>query len=726
MTERIFYLSEFVRFFRKKKLAIFYVGGISFVLVFWLALVFSKPYFLAESTFRQVQSEPNEVSSLQSILRSMGTSHEDPSAISIMQSKTMLGKVVEEMGLQVEEIGKSYGFALLCRELGISSKKIPFLFRSVAYDGEITQTFSIRPLSEETFEVLDQKKKKLLVGRLLEPVFFQNVSWTLEQMPRRKKCSTFHLFPKRTVLPKLQKSLKIKTSRQDKNLLLLRTKGKDRETAMGILNVLMQNYQQHLHQVHEELATEQIRYLEQRRDQLGRDFDETLDQHVAYLQSALGVEGFLGLTQEIEMLSEPKEKYSAQKHQIDLEIKRWKKPTGLEASAEYPWKEGLEKRDELDWQTIQITPMEISTEEFSGMNLETTQKLHGGYCEELDRLAFQKERLKDYQERIVEPEFELSALSQVLKDQVSQSIFQKGAEIALQLADQGNRSEKECKRLKAMLAAQKTFLQEHMEKNVELLEVQSSQVEKKMNCLQQRALELLQKEKTNVEQKLSEIGVKMAELPEKWRLESQLKLKKELTMQILEGLTQISESKVLGRHLFHIESKPLDAADAPLDIQSPSLFLFASMGGVLGIFFFAIGLLAYAFAKGFPLSEEYLLDRKFQVAKNKEEIFRRIALETHSGEVLALIGNEWGEELAQILRDIGLKVSIFTDFFQLDFDQKKKEGHCILLACPKEADSPEARRVLTLSDRFLLQIKGEKAEDLMAFEGKDGICVLTD
>ncbi|NGX46811.1 MAG: hypothetical protein K1000chlam3_00175 [Chlamydiae bacterium] len=702
MSERTFYLSEFVRFFLKRKKKIFFASGISFALVFLLTLIFSKPHFLAEATFKQVKSQMTDTNSVESLLKSMWNTHEDASAISVMQSKTLLGKVVEEMGLQIEEIVRGHSISLTSREFGISRKKTPFLFRNVSYSDEATQSFFVRPLSAETFEVLDQKKKTIVEGKLHEPVTLEYGSWTLEQMPLRKKCSAFRLLPKRAVLPKVQKGLKIKTSRLDGNLLLLRAKATERETAMGILDAVMQKYQEHLHIAHEELAIEQIRYLGQRRDQLGLDFEETLSQHVAYLQNALGAEGFLGLTQEIEMLSEPKEKYTAQRHQVDLEIKKWNQPALLEVAADHPWKEGLEKRDLLDWQAIQITPSNISTEEFAGIDLETTQKLHAGYSEEFDRLNFQIGQLQDYQERIVQSEFELSALSQILNDSVSQTIIQKGAEVSLQLADRDNRSEKERQRLFSTLSIQKTFLQEHMNKKAELLEAQSVQVERKMTCLKQRALELLQKERANVEQKLAEIGAKMAELPEKWRLESQLKLKKELTMQILEGLTQLSESKVLNRHLFHIESKPLDAADAPLDVQSPHLFLYASMGGLLGAFFFAIGSLAQAFTRGFPLSVEYLRDRKFQVASSKAEIFQRIALDLEPGEILALIGNEWAKEIKEYLQN--------KDF--------------TTLSCPKPANSPEALQALASSDRFILQLKDEKAEDLVPYEGKKGLCVL--
>jgi|GEM_PF-2931686 len=694
MTERIFYLAEFFRFFKKRKDRLLLAGLLCFAFTFTALLAFSKPHFLAESSFRQVQSQMSDSNSVQSMLKSMWSSSEDTLAISVMQSKTLLGKVVEEQGLQVEALGESRVLSLLSRELRLGKEKLPFLFSDVEYNGDHTQTFFIRPLSAATFEVLDPKKKVLASGLLHQPVHMEYATWTLKQMPLKKKYTAFQLLPKRTALAKLQKRVKIKTSRLDSNLLLLKAKASHRQTAIGILDSIMHQYQEYLQTAHEELSLEQISYLKKRRDQLGQDFEQALEEHATYLKNTLGVEGFLGLAQEIEMLSEPKEKYTAQKHKIDLEIKNWT----------HPWKEGREKLNQLQWEEAKILPAEIATEEFSGIDLETAKKLHAEYGHEGDRLQLELSQLKTYQAQLKDSHFGLSALSQVLTDAVSQELIQKAAEVSLQLADYANRSEKERQRLNSTLVTQKAFLEEHIEKKRGVLKGQLFQLEKKMAGLKQRALELLLKEKEATEQKLIELGEKMGELPEKWRLESQLKLKKELNMQILEGLTQLSESKLVNSHLFHVESKPLDRADAPLEVEAPHLFLLSLLGTILGVFFFGVGSLGASFAKGFPLSTEYLRDRNFQLASSEREIVERINLEMDKGEKLAVIGTHWTSAMKKLMKEKGID----------------------LYDCPKPASSPEALHALSVCDRFLLKIQDEKAEDLVPFEGKKGLCVLTE
>ncbi|MDN3506038.1 MAG: hypothetical protein P0S96_02290 [Simkaniaceae bacterium] len=665
-------MSEFFRFYQKRKNRLAAAGLACFAVTFLGLLAFSKPYFLAESSFRQVQSHMGDSSSVQSMLKSIWNDREDAPAVSVMQSKALLGMVVEDLGLQIEPC-QSPLFALLKRE------KVPFLFSDVSYEGDRAQNFFLRPLSESTFEVLDPKKKLLAMGSLNEPVSLPDVSWTLQQMPQKQ--GVFRLIPKRDAVAKLKKGLKIKPSRLDANLLVLKAKAAHRQAAMGILNGIMSKYQRYLQAEHEELSLAQIQYLEARRDQLGQDFEKTLNEHATYLKDTLGVEGFLGLTQEVEMLSAPKEKYSAQKHAIDFEIKNWT----------HPWKEGREKHAELDWEETQITASEMETDELAEMDLETAKKLRSQYSEEGDRLRLQLAQLKD------------AHFSQVLKDPTSQDIIQKEMEISLQLADHENRTEKDLQRLKASLSTQQKFLAEHIEKKRDAINKELLQLEKKLMGLRQRALELLKKEKESVEQKLAELSEKMGDLPEKWRLESLLKLKKELSLQILEGLTQLSESKLINSHLFHIESKPLDMADAPLDIQPPHLFLFSLLGAILGAFLYGVGALGVSLAHGFPLSPEYLRDRNFQLAVSEREILERINLEMDKGAKLALIGPHWTTQLKKLAEEKGIA----------------------LYECPKPASSPEALHALSVCDQFLLKIQDEKAEDLVPFEGKKGLCVLT-
>lgn len=719
MSERIFYLSELFDFLRKRKKDLLHASLLCFLVSFFLALYFQQPQFSAEATFRQIPSQIHQKNALQSVFDAVWNKSDEAYAISIMQSKKLLGKVISEMGLQIQEKDKNIFLPLLAREFGIGCQQMPFQFRAVSYDGEGHEQFFIRPLASDRFEVFDHKKKKIAEGKLGEPISLEKGSFSLLEMPAKKRMVAFQILSQRAVIPTLQKNLKIKKSRQDSNLLELKVKAKNRETAKGILNAVMQKFQQHLQEEHETLARQQIRYLKRRQADLEKDFEQTLEHHVAYLQSALGVEGFLGLAQELEILTEPKEKYSTQRHHIDLEIKKCKQPSLLEVNAQHPWKKGMHERDTLDLQAMQMDPLpSLAEEEVAQLDLETAQKLYTEYGEECDHAAFKKRRMEDFLDRIDDPQFEMTHLSEVLQDSPSQSILQKCTEISFRLADPENYTEREQKRLQSALQSHKKFLKEHLAKKVSLLELHIQQIERKMASLQQHTLQLLQKEKGNIDLKLTEIGSKMADLPEKWKLESQLKLKKELTLQILEGLTKLYESKVIDHQLFHIESKPLDVADAPLEIEPPHLFMYASMGGMIGGFLFGGMILLQAFVKGFPVSEEYLRDRGFKVV-TKSFALQSLALELKPGEILALIGCNWAEELQKMFEDRGKTALIQKEIFS-----NVPQQEIVLWECLESPGSPEALWALAHSSRFLLQLNEEKAENIFPFEKKSGLCVL--
>ncbi|NGX37228.1 MAG: hypothetical protein K1000chlam2_00382 [Chlamydiae bacterium] len=657
-SERVIYLSEIIRFFRKNIMRVAIASGVCFVLAFVLMWILVEPGYRAEASFKQAQSQGEEASSLQSILKSFRMTPEETSAACVMQSKSLLGKVVEEMGLQMQPVKRN------------------FVFRHVSAGAG---TFWVRPISEETFEVLDENKTCVATGRVGDAVRLENGSWTLSQMPAVKKPVAFQILAKRDAVAKLQKRLRIKPSRLDHTILLLRCRHPQRETAIGILDGLMRQYQDQLLQEHEILANQQIAYLEKRQKQLGRDFDHALDAHVAYLQNT----NVMGLTQELELLVEPKEKYTAQRHQLDIEQKRWKRPQ-LEASLQLPAVGG-------------------QTEEFDGMNLEMANRLHGEYVHERDQLS-----LKIKQLDALCQDMELSALSSVLIDEVSQKLIQRGTELSFQVADKEQRSGKELRLLNEELAMQKEFLREHINKKIDFLHLQIDLVEAKMGGLGQTVMRLMDQEKDNIDQKITELESKMDGLPEKWRLESQLKLKKELILQIIEGLTQLSESKVINHHLFHIESKPLDAADAPLQMHPSHFFLISSMGGIFGGVFYFIAILVVAAARGLPVSEEYLRDRGHKIMGDLRDLpktLQRIALEIQTGDVVALIGGAFQEKLAAVLEDSG------------------KEA-CIL-ACEQGASSAEALKCLDRANRVVLTLKEEKAEDLVPFEQKNPLCVLT-
>jgi hypothetical protein len=145
----------------------------------------------------------------------------------------------------------------------------------------------------------------------------------------------------------------------------------------------------------------------------------------------------------------------------------------------------------------------------------------------------------------------------------------------------------------------------HIEQTAELEKVRAL-VEEKLLSLQTTCLDLIKKEKSLIQEKLKELTAKMEGLPEKWKRESHLQFTKELSMGIIEGISKVVESKNLTHNLFHVDSKPIDRATAPLVPVPSFLFLFSVGGGVLGASLLFLAYLAQGLVSGFPLSFESL------------------------------------------------------------------------------------------------------------------------
>jgi len=756
-SDQVLYFHEISRFFKKNSRRIFNVIVFFFVFIYVFLLLTLQPQYFATASFRQAKSREEDTSSFQAILKNMGMAREEFSAFSVMESNRLLGKVIEETGLQVQPVKNAR--SLKCRELFFRECRLPFTkkqyqFRDVFFAGKSKKTFFLQMINENAFTILNAKKKKIAEGILGVPVHFEGGQLTVTFCPPQKKLIAFDILPKRSAIEKLKKKLKIKSNRFDPSIIVLNFFHHQRKTAIAVLDSVMIHFQKYLQAEHEELAAAQINYLQKRKGELARGFEEALEEHVAYLKKNVGTEGFLGFSQELDLLAAPQKLYSSKNHYLDLEAKRWKKDQFF-AKAEHPWKEGISRERELDlaFERQNAKFLELSgtiSEEFAGIDLETAESIYNEYIRKREKLLAEVAQLDQLQTKLQKPDFEISALSVFLTDPVSQKSIQKGAELSLQLVDSKNRSEKELVQAKEMLDKQKTFLSEHVIEKKQLMQADLDLIEGKLASLQFTALQLIEKEKEIVQNKLGEFTEKMGKLPEKWRQESQLVMKKELTMQMIEELTKLSESKVIDHHLFHIESKPIDMADAPLQIQPPHLFLFSSMGGLLaGFFFFSASLVCSAY-RGLPLSEASIRNNKYTCIKNTpQEVMQRISLEIQPKEVIAILGEKHIETLAQFLSSLGNQVLCIElgvekplstledhDVISIETIQHinipkkiaswKNRYDYILVHSIAPLTSAEALSAARIADRCILHLTEATEETLRLYDPEKTLCVLSE
>jgi len=316
--------------------------------------------------------------------------------------------------------------------------------------------------------------------------------------------------------------------------------------------------------------------------------------------------------------------------------------------------------------------------DFLGMTLENARQLFQQYCTQLDQLHSVLKQVIFFRDHLHEPHFELSSLTNVLDDGVTQQLVQGATQLENKLFDSDNYTAKEQDRMKASLATQKRFLESHLNQVMDLGKIRIQLIQEKIAALSKTVHELLAREKIVLLAKIDELKHSLHMIPDLWHMEKRLDFKAQLTKGMMEGLTQLTESKNLSRHLYQVESKPLDSAIEPLTPLSSHCLLKASGVGIGMAVLYYFFVLINAFTKGLPLS---LTTLRFlgastcgsfteqtdfdQLSENDLETLRSIVLFLLSGEkkgsVVALLGEQgapYSFNLARLLSLHEKKVAI--------------------------------------------------------------------
>jgi uncharacterized protein involved in exopolysaccharide biosynthesis len=668
---------------RKKKIWRFAIFGAILTLVY---LLFSPTLYQATATFKQSSSRSESSGDLKKLVRTFSGGGSDVATIPLMLSRAVLSKTVEELGLQasINEQGRLAKTLSNCRnnlfaEIGRQTEEEEsFQFKHVSYAGEKPRSFFLRFSSSQNFELLDKNQEPLAAGKVEEPLVSQEVLLTLAKTPSNLKIGKLYplsISPLLSVVGNVKKRTVIKPLREDKNILMINFSDADRQRSALFVNTLIGKYEEFLIEENKTVIGSQLKYLDQRQNELNSKLDIDIQDHVAILKQSLLKQGFMGIEEEIDSILLPLQTYQSRLNEIEIEtaglLQRVSQPDSALTTHPSPPKlvkqfgqslaqqitdaslllNKLEKDEPLTSDPISsaigplVTEVEISRSkqqtdyiekkhrlashlhtflqhlalrqknlqesstyidqlesDFNGMTLEASKGLFQQYCQQLDDLHAQLKQVIFFRDHLNEPNFEISTLSNILNDSVTQQLVQKSSEISGQLCDLINRSGREHERLKETLSIQKRFLESHLTQTLELGKIRIQLIKEKISSLYGVMKDLLQKEKSVLENKIEELKHSMQELPELWHLDKRLKFKAELTKGMMEGLTHIAESKNLSRHLYQVESKPLDPALTPFTPQSPHLLIkcFGGAFALAALFYFYS--LIHALIKGMPAS----------------------------------------------------------------------------------------------------------------------------
>lgn len=271
--------------------------------------------------------------------------------------------------------------------------------------------------------------------------------------------------------------------------------------------------------------------------------------------------------------------------------------------------------------------------ELQGIDLAAASALFVEYNNRLDGHLAAMSHFDQLGEEILKNGFAISSLSTVLSDPLSQQLIAEASGIVLQLKDEKHRSEKEGERWKEELWLQKKILTDHLEQLSVIEHLKADLIREKIRELQCLRLDcmngqisvlserlsdslrgqrtVLIQEKKILESKQEELRSSFAGLPDLWRREKWMELKKEMGVKMIASVTDLVESKTMGRHLHHIESKALDPAILPSGPCRPGLFAFSFLGAILASFGVVCQMLLSAIFRGFPVSSETLRSMRY-------------------------------------------------------------------------------------------------------------------
>jgi hypothetical protein len=666
-------------------------------------LLLREPRYSAEATFKQTAKSNEPSMNLKEAYQQLFSSSTENAVAAIMQSNEVLKDVVEELGMQVDcdppsrltKAIKRMGDNLLL-ELGRPLSDLdPFMLRHVSYLGEKPLELFLKLIDRDSYQLFDQNKQLLGGGRLGEPLSCPAATLTLYKIPKSVNFNRLYplkIHPWEPVVQKLRKRIKIVPWKQHKTILKLLFPCRDRFLAADFLNQVMKSYQEYLKRENDEACQLQLAYLHQRQKELTQYYDEGLIDHVSYLKENLSKNGFIGVAQEIEILSHPKSLYTSKLFDVELELQRLNEERDVQQFARmktldeqkarellpfinekkqfetrlencdldqkrnerFLYRNYLENREfdkEAPLNLNQALPalkqlnlnklsdaggfkfngcptqsktdsrgsfcihrMQEGEQTRSGLNLITAQELLVGYTRERDNLQAQLREIVFLRDRLSQDDFEMSSLGGVFNDTVTADLIQKASALALQIKDDNNRSDREHVRLHEALQTQKNFLSQYLFQTIELKKLRAKLLSDKITSLRQTTVSLLQTEKELLRDKLQELNLKMIDLPEKWRRESLLMLKRELGSMMLQGISQLTEAKNLGQHIFQASSKPLDSANVPTTVDRSKIFIFSCFFSLLGGGCAFASIFCKNMLRGFPVTEENLKVAGFPIS----------------------------------------------------------------------------------------------------------------
>src|SRR3990167_4650356 len=270
---------------------------------------------------------------MQNLVKQMGNFETNFQGESLMTSNLLLLNIVQKLGLQASISTEDWKQRIedkildtFYAERGIPLKEIDsFIFKDLFYEGETIKTVFLIFTSNYTFELRNTKKGLIKKGKIGEPISFEDVTLTIDQVPKWMKISHSYflqVIPAIIPITNLKACIKVESSATDRSILKFVLYHRDRGLGKKILNQLMASYKEYLVNENHRMSTAQIDYLEKRREELCEKMNDHFKDHVAYLKECATKNGFMSIASELGSATTRKNLFMDKLINLDLEKNR--------------------------------------------------------------------------------------------------------------------------------------------------------------------------------------------------------------------------------------------------------------------------------------------------------------------------------------------------------------------------------------------------------------------
>lgn len=337
--EKIFSFEDLLLLFHKLKFILLRVAIVS-ALLFLTLFLWKSPLYKIEASFKEGIEKGDAQSPLKEIFIGMGGAQ--PQVITLMKSNRVLRPLVEKFGLQgsisnQQSLLRKTLHHLLSHWRAERGMPLPesdrFEFANIRYENtETAATYYFLFLDRDRFEILDSAKRKQGLGTIHEPVKLGQVEFTCTRVPSTlllRKEYLFQIVPWPSAVSRLKQQLKIIPQKASKSVYDLTLDFEERHLGAHLLNALMEEYRHYLKQDHDQVAAEQMAYLEQKQAQVYNSMGQMFDEHAAYLKQVMKEDGFVDLKEESLFYAKTHQELYNEKTKTELELERLAKGGSL-------------------------------------------------------------------------------------------------------------------------------------------------------------------------------------------------------------------------------------------------------------------------------------------------------------------------------------------------------------------------------------------------------------